>query len=251
MKKMILLMMLLLAVPATAGVVISCDGGIISYDATGIAGNVRAFALDITSDGTITDVQCLSTDYDIYPGSIQIDESTGQVTDPGTCVCDASYPGTLGGIGTAGVTVEMGSLYASGDPAPADTGQLVQVTHTGATLTVNVNVIRGGIVMENPDQDPDHNLPIECGGSVGCTTCAGDMDGDGDQDLTDLSKLVGNLKMSKILKGDYLTVPGDSNWNACGDMDGDNDSDLTDLSKLVGALKLCKITLGDYNCPCP
>jgi hypothetical protein len=171
MKKMMLLMMLVFTVPATAGVVITCDGGIIGYDATGIAGNVRAFALDITSDGTITDVQCLSTDYDIYPGSIQIDETTGEVTDPGSCVCDPSYAGTLDGIGTTGVTVEMGSLYASGEPAPADTGDLVQVTHTGATLNVDVNVIRGGIVMENPDLDPDHNLPIACGGCP----CRGDI----------------------------------------------------------------------------
>jgi hypothetical protein len=182
MKKMILLMMLVFTVPATAGVVISCDGGTISYDASGIAGNVRAFALDLTcSGGTITDVQCLSTDYDIYPGSIQIDESTGQVTDPGTCVCDASYPGTLPNDGT-GVTIEMGSLYESGvESPPADTGDLVQVTYTG-TLTVSVNTIRGGIVMENPDQDPDHNLPIECGGGPACLSydCHGKGDFNGD-----------------------------------------------------------------------
>jgi hypothetical protein len=248
MKKLILFAVLVFTVPATAGVVITCDGGKVGYNATGITGNVRAFALDITSDGTITDVQCLSTDYGIYPGSIVIDEATGNVTDYGTCVCDASYPGTLSGVGTSGVTVEMGSLYASGDPAPADTGDLVQVTHSGTQLTVEVNVIRGGIVMENPDQDPEHNLPLVCGPPG---VCAGDLDGDNDKDLDDLTDLVGKLKKAKIMTGQYLITQSDADWNPGGDLDGDDDIDLDDLTDLVGALKQCKFFTGEYSCSCP
>jgi hypothetical protein len=58
--------------------------------------------------------------------------------------------------------------------------------------------------------------------------CAGDVDGDGDTDLSDLAALLAA----------YGSGPGDPNWNAAADFDGDDDVDLGDLAFL----------LADYGC---
>ena len=85
------------------------------------ASQVRAFALDITVDGsaTITAVDPCHTGennatnrgHGIFPGTIVI--VGGVITNVGTPVAEvADAPGdTLGGLGTGGVTIEMGSLY--------------------------------------------------------------------------------------------------------------------------------------------
>ena len=54
-------------------------------------------------------------------------------------------------------------------------------------------------------------------------SCPGDVDGDGDTDLTDLA----------LLLSAYGSVPGDPNWDAAADFDNDNDVDLTDLAFLL------------------
>jgi len=175
MKKLIcLLAVLLAAAPALADVDISCsavvDGNTavitVSYDATTETSNVRAFALDITLQGeaNIIDVNCVNGDYYIYPGSIDID-SQGNVQDFGSCLCDSGYPGTLPGLDTNGVTVEMGSLYAEGEPAPAKSGTLLELTIQGCgdvNVVLAENAVRGGVVMEDPDETPTVNL-------TGCT----------------------------------------------------------------------------------
>ncbi|MBU0616080.1 MAG: lamin tail domain-containing protein, partial [Planctomycetes bacterium] len=61
------------------------------------------------------------------------------------------------------------------------------------------------------------------------SACIGDVDGDGDTDLSDLAALLGA----------YGTGPGDPGWNPAADFDGDDDVDLSDLAHL----------LGDYGCP--
>jgi len=58
--------------------------------------------------------------------------------------------------------------------------------------------------------------------------CVGDVDGDGDTDLSDLAALLGT----------YGVAPGDPGWNPAADFDGDDDVDLSDLAHL----------LGDYGC---
>ncbi|MFQ5805117.1 MAG: dockerin type I domain-containing protein [Phycisphaerae bacterium] len=58
--------------------------------------------------------------------------------------------------------------------------------------------------------------------------CPGDVDGDGDTDLTDLA----------LLLAAYGSVPGDPNWNPAADFDEDGDVDLSDLAFL----------LSDYGC---
>jgi hypothetical protein len=62
----------------------------------------------------------------------------------------------------------------------------------------------------------------------GAAACPGDVDGDGDTDLSDLAALLSA----------YGSVPGDPNWNAACDFDADDDVDLGDLAYL----------LSDYGC---
>jgi len=161
MKKLIVILMLvaLAGTPALAAVTISGTSsgttGTVNYSVTG-PNSVRAFALDITlSSGTISGVTCSNASYYIYPGSIAI--TSGSVSATGTCVCDATkFPGKgQGGVGTAGVSVEMGSLY-TGASKPASSGTLLTftVSATPCTATVGANSARGGVVMENPDESP-------------------------------------------------------------------------------------------------
>jgi hypothetical protein len=168
MKKIILAFVVLaLALPASAQeVLITCaqvgdePNVIVSYDNSEDA-NVRAFALEITVDtGEISTISCLSEDYYIYPGDIDIVD--GQVQDFGSCV--ASIDANV-------AIVEMGSLYAPEDAChpvgPPDDGNLVLVTVTeSCQMSIGENEIRGGVVMEDLT-DPDVNAP-GCEVDLGC-----------------------------------------------------------------------------------
>jgi len=165
MKKIIAaLVVLAIAAPALATSItatqISGTEVKISYDASGDPNLVRAFGFDATLDngGTFDDTNDTSASYPIFPGSINID-AFGNVLASGTPVgSDADHPDTQGGLGTGGVTIEMGSLYAAGESAPATSGDLlvleVNVPFIGGTvgddanLAMADNAARGGIVLE-------------------------------------------------------------------------------------------------------
>jgi hypothetical protein len=129
---------------------------IITYTADA---NVSAFALDVTVDtGTIDGAvaafegECNETTqgYGIFLGTIEILES-GDVNDWGSPVgdpCDLPSD-TEGGLGTSGVTLEMGALYTTGNQ-PALSGTLCTLTVSDdCNMTVTENAGRGGIVYEN------------------------------------------------------------------------------------------------------
>ena len=68
----------------------------------------------------------------------------------------ATLAATLGGLGTSGITIEMGALYYPTDDsspnAPLNQGTLFKLTLSEqAKLTVKLNEARGGIVLTNPD----------------------------------------------------------------------------------------------------
>jgi hypothetical protein len=149
---------------------------------------VRAFALDITVDkGVILKISdflrgestAQKLGYGIFPGSfrhhITVNPDTGEVATwdvndytPVADPCD--YPNdslggksTLGGLGTSGITVEMGALYYPTDDsspnAPLSQGTLFKLTLSDSTkLTVKLNEARGGIVLTNPDAVADVDL---------------------------------------------------------------------------------------------
>ncbi len=173
MRKMILaLAVVLLAAPAWAAVTltvtkISDTKVAINYNATTESQLVRAFALDVNvAGGTIVDINDYAVGddnhgYGIFPGNFSLyitvlpNGTVDNWDDPNyTPVAPADDPGALGGIGTAGATLEMGSLYDTN--APAKTGVLCTVTVSAGTteLHVNGNAIRGNIVMEDAAEVP-------------------------------------------------------------------------------------------------
>ena len=183
MKKMIILLAVLaIAVPAMADVTISLvdngDGtGNLNYADTGTGTDrVRAFALEIESaSADIIDVACPNSHgYDIYPGDINIDDNT--ITDYGSCVCDGSEYGGTPDTARA-KTIEMGSLY-EGAAYPASSGTLAIITIdpnvASSDISVALNTIRGGVVLENPDTAPVVNVtsqPTTLGTITNNTDC--------------------------------------------------------------------------------
>ena len=136
----------------------------IYYDANSPPGPLpRAFALDITVDNsqTIDAISDLSVDYWVYPGSIDIND-VGGVNDVGTPVADYNdLPSdTELGLGTSGITIEMGSLYVGAANEPDPCALLCKVTvSSDCNLTITGNVGRGKAVLEGAAQAMT-NLPI-------------------------------------------------------------------------------------------
>jgi hypothetical protein len=202
-----------MAVPVMADVQISVSAGPGPNDVTiGYTNNelsyVCAFAIDITiADpcAIIQDVNCVSSDYYVHPGTVQIDP-TGTVTADGTCKC-TGYPGTLDEPN--GVTVEMGAMFIGAENEPAASGDLVILTLAGCdsdgdvTVNVSENVIRGGIVMEDPEDEVTVDSPgatvataLPICMAAGCwnpASCAGQPYGDatcdGDVGVVNLADL--------------------------------------------------------------
>ncbi len=176
MKRLCLVLALfLLASPALAAVriVVEPDGDLaaINYETDGE--KVRAFALDISADaGAIIDITDFirgestadAPGYGIFPANfgryITVDVETGEVdawniTDYNP-VADPCDPGALGGLGTDGITIEMGALYYPTDDnspnAPANSGTLCRlILSEEANLTVTLNEARGGVVLTDPE----------------------------------------------------------------------------------------------------
>ena len=156
-----------LAAPAWATVSITVtdlgDGkAAIEYSGTERA---RAFALDITVDAGI--IEAISDfavgddnhGYGIFPANfsrhITVDPTTGEVSDWAiegyNPVADADDPGALGGLGTTGITIEMGSLYDT--KAPPLEGRLCVLTCSEAcNMTVTLNATRGNVVLEDASE---------------------------------------------------------------------------------------------------
>jgi hypothetical protein len=189
MKTLVLaLAVVLLAVPAMADVKIiitdvspnpETPTAQISYDATTeLPELVRAFALDIVATGAnIVEVNDYAVGddnggYGIFPGNfslhITVNPTTGNVDNWGvagyTPVAPPGDPDALTGLGTAGVTIEMGALYDTA--APGETGVLCTLVCDGpCTMSATGNAIRGNVVLENaaglvPDVTEATDVPI-------------------------------------------------------------------------------------------
>jgi hypothetical protein len=211
---LIVLVALLIAAPALADrvVTVSCvpEGGsplvvAINYSFTATAGEpnrIRAFAVKVSVpyDCNIVDVtdyaegessQYSGRGYGIFPGDIDL-------TDPevpiwGKPIAPEEDRGAEGtGLGKSAVILELGSLYAGGDPnAPPSLGTLCKLhvtgTGTGRQMTIEEEIdVRGGIVLENPPGDaPDQVILTGCLLDLAeptcwdATECAGQPDGDG------------------------------------------------------------------------
>jgi hypothetical protein len=268
MKNIVLaLIVLAIATPASADVVISVSAGpgpndvTISYDAGSEPNNVRAFGLEIVVHDpcvTIEDINCVNADYYVYPGSIEIDAS-GIVIDWGSCWCSGSYPGTPDEPNHK--TIEMGSLYVGEANAPASSGDLAILTLGGCddngdvTIGVLENAIRGGIVMENPYEvvtvtSPGATLPTNlaccnCGTCWSPTECAGqpwcDCNCDGQCNLADLFCFKASFGAGAPWAGNQC----------CADFNHDQSVNLGDLFVLKAGFGSSGYvpSTGNQNCP--
>jgi hypothetical protein len=185
MRKIVLcLAVLFMTVPAMAAteVKIYCDEDgnkvTLSYESENDANLIRAFGLYITvEDANIIGVGDLDPNYRIYPGQIEIED--GEVNDYSTPYdpCD---------LGDANLTIEMGSLYTTdtnymGDPnagygmKPGKEGTLLSFyldASSGYTYTVSEDPNRGGVVMEDPYDEPNVTM---CAPHGGCGDCPMDQ----------------------------------------------------------------------------
>jgi hypothetical protein len=180
MKKLgLVVAVLMLTTPVWARVDIKCanDGNLVtvSYAVVGEPNKVSGFGLNITVDNgaKIKSISDINPKYWVYPGSIAIDTTVTPpvITDYGSPVRDSiKYPGgTLGGLDTNGVSIEMGALYdPPGDNslnAPGWTGTLLKfrVDKTdNVCVTITEDPTSGGVVLTNPTLNPDVNAPKFC-----------------------------------------------------------------------------------------
>jgi len=170
-KYMLMLAVALIASPALATVTVSVVDNEdltadITYEVTGEPNNVAAFAVDIAVDGgaVITGISNFHTGvsvagsagYGIFPanfdryitvnGNGDVDDWTPAAYTP---AAEAGDKGALGGIGTSGITIELGALYKGDSNAPATSGTLCTITVDKAcNADLEGNAIRGGVVLE-------------------------------------------------------------------------------------------------------
>jgi len=185
------LVVVMLATPGWATVTITATdlgAGVIAIDYSSDETElVRAFALDITVDNGAIDaindflVGDDNNGYGIFPGNfsryIVVDPVTGEVVDWGpadyTPVADGNDPGALSGLGTNGITIEMGSLYDT--KAPPNQGRLCTITCSEpCLLSITTNATRGNVVLEDAseatvDLTGATNVPVSAGPIVSYT----------------------------------------------------------------------------------
>jgi len=187
------LIVLMLVSPAWATIKIIAEpdpggGGIVAikYDSTSEAQLARAFALDITVDtGVIESIDGYARGvdnkgYGIFPANFSryitvLDTGEVESWDESqySPVADANDPGALGGLGTSGITIEMGSLYDT--QAPDTTGTLCTITVSeSCLLTVTTNATRGNVVLEDATEaevnlDDATDVPITIGAVISYT----------------------------------------------------------------------------------
>jgi hypothetical protein len=146
---------------------------------------VRAIALDIEVDGGQT-IEAISDyhkgqstettpGFGIFPANfgdyIEVDPDTGEVTtwdvNEYTPLADPNDPGALGGLGTGGVTIELGALYYPADDSSPNapdnvvgySGVLCKLEVSGTCImSATENAIRGGVVLTDPDVAADVDL---------------------------------------------------------------------------------------------
>jgi hypothetical protein len=177
MKKLCMLLAVVVAAsPALAAVRITAEpnGKTVAIKYATDGEKVRAFALDITvSKGKILTISdfirgestAAKPGYGIFPANfaryITVNADTGEVAkwdvNDYTPVADPCDSGALGGLGTGGITIEMGALYFPTEDnspnAPPNSGTLFNLTVSEeATVTVALNEIRGGVVLTDPEK---------------------------------------------------------------------------------------------------
>ena len=233
-KTLLVMLVLLFAAPAFAGTVtmsVSDAGGgwaAISYSADA---NVSGFGLTISADSgaVITDINDYNVGesvtgnlgFGIFPGTIDINATTGEVDGNGTPVAPNDAPGAAGtGIDTNAIVVEMGALYVEGnEPGLSGTLILVQVDKD-CNVCVDGEPIRGDVVLTDANAAIT-NMPV----------CAG-ISGPGPADCLVVGQTVGGVFITQAMYDQWVTNGKPNCWcydcHHKSDTDNDCDVDYTD-----------------------
>jgi hypothetical protein len=230
-KSLLVLTVLALAVPAMAAVSIDVNdlgGGVAAIQYTADV-NMSAFGLKVSVDaGTITAVSpnqvgesnSTSKGFGIFLGTIDINDTTGEVDNYGSPVAPNSDPGASGtGLDTNTVVIELGALYEDGNQPPL-TGTLCQVTVSECCkMTVTVEPTRCGETAGQEDagavqEDGTAVVPTLTGATAididyncgpACYSCPywsiGDYNGDGWVNGDDLLGIANNF--GAVVDTDY------------------------------------------------
>ena len=185
-KTLLVMVVLLFAAPAFAGTValsVSDEGGgwaAIKYSADA---NVSGFGLKIytDSDVNITDINDYNVGesvtgnkgFGIFPGTIDVNATTGLVDGNGTPIAPNDDPGASGtGLDTNTIVVEMGALYVDGNE-PGLSGTLILVQVDGdCNVCVEGEPIRGNVVLTDANEAILSPAPPICAGiTVPPTEC--------------------------------------------------------------------------------
>ena len=168
MRKIVLaLLVLLLTVPAMAGIeVVKCaqvsdtNQVTVFYDVND-GNEIRAFGIKVHVDSgaSISNLVVTDVNYPIFPGSIDINSIDGSVT----------YPGTpIGPNDANSFILEMGSLYVNAVNAPPDTNELCSfIVDIDCNVIINHDAARGGVVLKDTTKSFDGDL-IGCRVTLGC-----------------------------------------------------------------------------------
>jgi hypothetical protein len=234
MKKLICVLTLLLmastAIAADVDIDCQVDGTTVTVraKANGQANRPRGIALDITvnNSASISNVTPISTDYWVYPGTIDINTTTGDVNEYGTPV----------GASSAGsITIEMGTLHYPADVnsvnAPDHSVWLellsFDVTEGSGAADVNIvgNALRGKVVKYNANSANVSYTACQVvfvEPAPACwdgTQCHGDIDGDGTVNTTDFF----------ALKDSWFKTYPDASYDPCADFNRDGSVNTTDF----------------------
>jgi hypothetical protein len=127
----------------------------VTYDMGSDPNLPRAFGLDVSVDNgaTIGTIYDFDPNFYVSPGSFDYNESTG----------DANWGNPVVNLASSSFTVEMGSLYAAGDPCghtspPESSGTLLRFTVSGdCNVVLEENAARAGtdsngVVMEDTEK---------------------------------------------------------------------------------------------------
>jgi hypothetical protein len=231
---------LLLTASAFADVTVICEQVpdtnqvLVRYVASDDANKPRAFGMDITVDSgqTIdTIVSGSPSDYFwVYPGTIDINDTTGKIDAPGTLVAPSGYQTALGGLGTGGITVEMGSLYDPCDTehptGPSNAEDLFKFTVSGdCNVTIAGNSARGNVVLETTEP-ADANYEPGCQVILPSGKCLV------------VGQVVGGVMISQAMYNRWVTLGEPNSWcydcHYRGDINGDGIISTGDLLGLSG-----------------
>lgn len=247
MKKVMLMLLVALAVPAfAADVAIDASGKITVTTVEGE--NLRGLAIVVTSENPITEVTGVGAEFNVFMDSAWDEVVNGDgeyAIGDGTPVANPAAKGPIA-LPATSISLCMGKVDMAEGQAAVTAGTVdVATVVTSGVVTVTLDTLRGGIVGDAVTPDPDGEILAGATiGPVGCVTCKGDQSGDSRVSLTDLGAIVSLIK-DYAAEGYSVATPA---GYECSDIDGDGTVSLTDLGLLVGYIKDFKVD--GYDAPC-